>query len=63
MKRLEAHGLVASKTCRVDCFGVQVWFLKDDLELLREAQGYGQRRRCWELTDEDFQDMEAITSR
>jgi hypothetical protein len=60
LKKLEAHGLVAAQMYRVDSLAVEVWFLKEDLELLREA-GMDRpllgRRHCWELTDEDFESV------
>jgi len=34
---------------------VQVWFLKEDLDLLRNAQWDGRRQHCWELTDDDYE--------
>ncbi|MPZ49242.1 MAG: hypothetical protein GEU75_08070 [Dehalococcoidia bacterium] len=49
------HDLVAVRPYRVDSMAIEVWFLKEDLELLREAGLVEPRRRhCWELTEEDF---------
>lgn len=58
LKHLQAHGLVAAKMYRIESCAVQVWFLREDLELLREAGLEEPRRRqCWELTDEDYEEL------
>ena len=57
LKHLQAHDLVASRMYRVGALAEQVWFLKEDLELLCEAGLEEPRRRhCWELTEEDFKE-------
>ena len=56
LKQLEAHGLVKVKPYRVESLVVEVWFRREDYELLRGAGLLEPRRRhCWELREEDFE--------
>jgi hypothetical protein len=54
LKHPQAHGQLAPKMYRIGSIAEQVWFRREDYELLRLAGMLTPRRHCWELTDEDF---------